>query len=87
MKTETKYMYGLIATAGLFLLFQVFGQIIWGMSGHERGGWLLDVATVMFAFFILLQGIWLYQDKRDWIATVYLVLCVAGFVYLMMWIW
>ncbi len=80
------YIYGMIACAGLFLLFQFFGTMIYSVSHQQSGRELFDLALVSAGLFLLLQGLWLHQEKRDWIALVYFGLCAVSFVYLLLYL-
>lgn len=75
-----KLIYVMIGLVGLALIFQIFGLMIEYVSDHQQGAILSKFSTISLGLFVLLQGVWLYAEKRDWISSVFFVLCAVGFV-------
>lgn len=75
-----KYIYLMIALVGVGLLFQVYGIAFDFINEHQQGVLLGKLSTLSLGLFVLVLGYWLYREKRDWIARLFLFACAAGFV-------
>ncbi|MGD8191723.1 hypothetical protein ACQCN2_17215 [Brevibacillus ginsengisoli] len=75
-----KYSYLMIALVGLGLLFQVYGVAFDFINERGRGMLLGKLSTLSLGFFVLVLGVWLYREKRDFISGIFLVACTTGFV-------
>ena len=81
--SANKLLYLMIALVGLGLLFHVYGIAFDFMKEHQRGILLGKLSTSSLGLFVLVLGVWLYREKRDFISSLFFVACAAGFVSIM----